>query len=160
MNRAERRKQAQIAKHKPNRSAIKYNTDIQLEFESFDSIDRMFQQIRHGALSYEQGEGFVIMGLSGEMLHIESALAGWIEYWKELTEHVGAEYDDAALVRLLKALEYAKPLSMREVDAAYKVVDVQRALYRALPKQVTTEVALKVKNDIRVTDEIRQLIRA
>ncbi|MFA7351350.1 MAG: hypothetical protein WC009_11360 [Methylotenera sp.] len=158
MNRAQRRKLEKSKSQKPNRSRLKMTNYFTLEFDTFDSIERLFQQLRNGALLYSQKDGWQIMGLSGEMLHIESALEGWLKYWKELTEQNNIPYDDAPLVRILKALEYVKPLSRREIDAAYKVVELQRHLYRTVPKAETTRVVREVQKDIRRTDEIRELM--
>lgn len=160
LNREQRRKQAKAGQIKPNRSRLKMTNYFTLEFDTFDSIERLFQQLRNGALLYSQKDGWQLMGISGEMLHIESALAGWIQYWQELTAQNNIPYDDAPLVRILKALEYVKPLSMREIDAAYKVVQLQRHLYRTVPKAETTRVVREVQQSIRTTDEIRELLKA
>lgn len=159
MNRAQRRKQEQAKVHKPNRSRLKMTNNFTLEFDTFDSIERLFQQLRNGALLYSQKDGWQLMGLSGEMLHVESALAGWIQYWQELAEQRNIPYDDAPLVHILKALECFNPLSRREIDDAYKVVELQRHLYRTVPKAVTTKVVREVQKSIRTTDEIRELMR-
>lgn len=148
-----------LACRKPNRSTAIYTTGFQLEFESFDTIERMFQQIRNGELRFDQREGWVIMGLSGEDLHILSALEGWMTYWSTLTEENGLQYDDKALHRLAKSLEYEKPMNMAEVEAAYAVVQHQRILYRTMPKSVTTRTAKKVQAQIRRDEEIKILVQ-
>lgn len=166
MNRAQLRKEARRKTPKPNRSCAKYSNNFTLEFESFDSIERLFQQLRNGVLSYDD-DGFCIMGLSGEMLHIESALAGWCDYWKTLTEQNGIQYDDAALELLRLALkndksdrlEWAgKKITNKQIDAAYEVIKTQRQLYRQMPKSITTKVAQEVKSNIRKVEEIRELL--
>lgn len=158
MNRAQRRKQEKSKAIKPNRSRVKMTNNFTLEFDTFDSIERLFQQLRNFAVVYSENHGWEIMGLSGEMIHIESALTGWIQYWKELTEQNNIPYEDAALVRILMAFESFEPLSKREIEEAYKVVKVQRHLYRTLPKAETTRVANLVQKDIKRTDEIRELM--
>lgn len=159
MNRQQKRQLAKQRNHKPNRSKAIYTTNFQLEFESFDSIERLFANMRNGALEYEQGEGWVIMGLSGEYLHVLSALEGWMEYWRIITMENGIPYDDSALRRFAKSLEYEKPLNLGEVEAAYQVVQIQRHLYRTLPKSITTNTARNVMADIKRNDEIKALIR-
>lgn len=166
MNRAQRRKESRAKKAKPNRSRAQYTNNFTMEFESFDSIERLFQQLRHGALSYDQ-DGYCIMGLSGEILHIESALSGWCEYWNTLTEQIGIEYDDGPLELLRRALENTASdvlewagikITHRHIDEAYEVIKIQRQLYRQLPKSLTTKVAHEVKSNIRKVDEIRELL--
>lgn len=158
MNRASRRKLEKSKNHKPNRSRLQMTNHFTLEFESFDSIERLFQQLRNFAVVYSENSGWEIMGISGEMLHVESALAGWIQYWQELTEQNNIPYDDAPLVRILKALEHLEPLSKRDIEEAYKVVELQRHLYRTVPKAETTRVVREVQKSIRTTDEIRELM--
>jgi hypothetical protein len=133
MNREQRRMEKRLAKAKPNRSRAIYVTNFQLEFESFDTIERLFVQLRHGAIEYVGGKP-IIMGLHGE--------------------HYGP------LLRLCKSLEYGKPLLPAEIEAAYAVVVVQRRYYRTLPKSVTTAMSRQVVADIQRTDEIRNLMRA
>lgn len=162
MSRALRRaaERAQRRNHQPNRSMARYVTKFQLEHESFDTIERMFQQIRHGELRYDPQEGWVIMGLAGEDLHILSALQGWILYWETLTDDQSIAYDDSALRRLAKSLEYEKPLNESEVAAAYAIVQLQRALYRTLPKPVTTRVSREVSARIQRDNEIKERLEA
>jgi hypothetical protein len=162
MSRALRRaaERAQRRNPQPNRSAARYITHFQREHESFDTIERMFQQIRHGELRYDPQEGWVIMGLAGEDLHILSALEGWILYWETLTDDQGIAYEDSALRRLARSLEYEKPLNEAEVTAAYAVVQLQRSLYRTLPKTITTRVSHEVSARIRRDNEIRERMGA
>lgn len=166
MNRAQRSNESRAKNAKPNRSRAQYTNNFTMEFESFYTIESLFQQLRNGALNYDQ-DGYCIMGLSGEMLHIESALSGWCEYWKTLTEQNGIKYDDGPLELLRRALENTASdvlewagikITHRHIDEAYEVIKIQRQLYRQLPKSLTTKVAHEVKADIRKTDEIRELI--
>lgn len=158
MNRTERRRQAKLAKRRPNRSAIKYNNFLTIESDAFDSIERLFIAVRHGALEWGL-DGWQIMGLSGEMLHVVSALQGWIKFWQELAEHESLLYDDAALVKFCKSLEYEKPMSLREVGAAYEVVKLQRKFYRAIPKDVIRKVTRKVQAELATDAEIEKLLK-
>ena len=157
MNRTQRRLAKRQAKAKPNRSKSIYTTNFSLEFETFDTIERMFLKLRNGEIEYE-GAHPVIMGLHGEFYRVLPAMDGWLQYWRELTEAHGLDYDDRALRKLYNSLEYGKPLNVAEIDAAYAVVKRQRELYRALPKSVTTATAHRVMADIRRTDEIRELM--
>lgn len=157
MNREQRRK----AERKPakfSRSHAIYSTKYTLEHESFDSIERLFGKLRIGELEWTVKDGYVIRGLSGEYLHITSALEGFIDCWKTIAEGEGISYDDTALRKLSKSLEYEKPLNMAEVEAAYDVVKVQRAMYRALPKMVITKYAKQTQSKFRVNDEIKDLM--
>lgn len=159
VNRQQRRLEEKRKARKPNRSSAIYTTNFQLEFESFDSIERLFANIRNGSLEYQQGEGWVIMGLSGEYLHVLSALEGWMDYWTEITNEQEIPYNDVALRKFGKSLEYEKPLNMLEVNAAYEIVKLQRQLYRALPKSVTTRTARNIMARNKMNDEIKSLIR-
>lgn len=158
MNRTERRRQAKLAKRLPNRSAIKYNNFLTIESGAFDTIERLFIAVRHGALEWGP-DGWQIMGLSGEMLHVVSALQGWIKFWQELAEHESLLYDDAALVKFCKSLEYEKPMQMSEVEAAYEVVVLQRRLHRTIPHEVLREVKRKVQAEIATEAEIEKLLK-
>jgi hypothetical protein len=159
MNRELRRAEKRLAKAKPNRSRAIYVTNFQLEFESFDTIERLFVQLRHGAIEYVGGKP-IIMGLHGEHYEMLPAMEGWLKYWQELAAEHDLEYDDGPLLRLCKSLEYGKPLLPAEIEAAYAVVGVQRRYYRTLPKSVTTAMSRQVVADIQRTDEIRNLMRA
>jgi len=161
MSRALRRAMARAERrgHKPNRSKARYVTNFQLEHESFDTIERLFQQMRNGELRYDEGDkSWVVMGLDGRDMDVLSALEGWMTFWTELTEEHGIQYDDRALAKLAKSLEYHKPMTIEEVEAAYKVVEAQRTIYRVLPKSVTTAVAHRVQAQIRTENEIKALV--
>lgn len=158
MSRAQKRMEARMAKHKPNRSKAQYNTSIQLEFDAFDTIDRMFLAIRNGALEWEPS-GFVIKGISGEYMHVLSALQGWIAYWAALAEHLKLDYSDAALVKLAKSLEYEKPMQPAEVEAAYAVVNHQRQFFRNIPQPIRKRVCDQVRDEIAKENEIRELLK-
>lgn len=158
MNRAQRRMAKRQANRRPNRSAAIYTTNFQLEFESFDSIERLFLSVRNGELEWTP-EGWQMMSLSGDPLNIVSALEGWIKYWQALAEDQHLPYDDAAMVKFCKSLAYEKPMQLAEVEAAYAVVCEQRRLYRALPKSVTTRVSHKVQAEIAVENEIERLMK-
>lgn len=157
MSRAEKRLQARMAKHKPNRSKAQYNTSIQLEFEAFDTIDRLFLALKNGALEWG-AEGWLIRGISGEYMHVLSALQGWIHYWKALADKLQLDYDDTALVKLAKALEYEKPMQPAEVTAAYAVVNHQRQFFRNIPQVIRKQVCDQVREEIAKENEIRELI--
>ena len=158
MNRTERRKQAKLAKRRPNRSAIKYNNFLTIESNAFDSIERLFIAARHGALEWGL-DGWQIMGIDGDMIHVVSALQGWIKFWQELAEHESLPYNDDPLVKFCKSLEYEKPMSLREVDAAYEVVKLQRKFYRAIPKDVIRKVTHKVRAELATDAEIEKLLK-
>lgn len=161
MSRALRRMQERVVRrnHKPNRSEARYVTKFQLEHESFDTIERMFQKIRNGELEYE-GPHPIIMGLHGEHYRMLPALDGWLKYWRDLTAQQSIPYDDGALLRLRNSLDYGKPLTEGQVDEAYAVVTEQRRLYRLLPKAVTTKVAHAVMREIALDDQIKDAMRA
>jgi hypothetical protein len=157
MNRQQRR-QAERKPSKFSRSHAIYSTKFTLEHESFDSIERLFAKLRIGELEWTKEDGYVIRGLSGEYLHIVSALEGFIDCWRTIADGEDISYDDSALRRLAKSLEYEKPLNMVEIESAYNVVKVQRSMYRALPKLVISKYAKQTQSKFRVNDEIRDLI--
>lgn len=158
MSRALDRKLAKQTKHKPNRSKALYNTSIQLEFEAFDTIERLFLALKNGALEWD-AEGFIIRGLSGEYMHVLSALQGWIQYWSELAKHLALQYDDTALVRLAKSLEYEKPMQLAEVNAAYAVVSHQRQFFRKIDRAIRKEICDQVRESIARENETRALLK-
>lgn len=158
MNRADKRIQAKLAKHKPNRSRIQYNNVLMMQNDCFDSLDRMFLSIRNGELRWSH-DGYVIMGINGHDLHICSAMSGWIYFWDELTAEMGIAYDGSAMKRLCKSLEYDKPLTMAEVDAAEQVLEVQRKLYRAIPQDRRRAVYARVRAELDRENEIRDLLK-
>jgi hypothetical protein len=158
LNRAQRRALEKAKRHKPNRSAAIYTGHFQLEFETFDTIERMFEKLRNGEIEYE-GSKPVIMGLHGEYYELLPAFDGWVKYWRELTEQQGIAYDDGAMMRLRNSLEYGMPLTEKQVEDAYAVVKLQRQLYRAIPKSITTKVAHAVMRDIRLDDQIKEAMR-
>ena len=100
------------------------------------------------------------MGLKGEYYGVLAALEGWTEYWAEVADRNAIAYDDGALRRLAKSLEYNKPLNLGEVNAAYAVVEQQRQMFRTLPRKHIAEVAIEVMQKIQRTDEIRELMKA
>ena len=157
MNRAEKRMQARVAKHKINRSKAQYNNILTMQNDCFDSLDRMFLSIRNGELRWD-GKAYVIMGINGHDIHICSALSGWVYYWEQLTADMGIAYDGSAMKRLCKSLEYDKPLTMSEVDAAQEVLEIQRKLYRSIPQQKRREVYARVNAELKRESEIRELI--
>jgi hypothetical protein len=156
MNRAERRQAAKPKKF--SRSHAVYSTRYTLEMESFDSVERLFDKLRHGELEWTKDDGYVIRGLSGEYLHIVSALEGFIDCWWTIANGEGIPYDDTALRKLSKSLEYEKPLNRAEIDKAYDVIKLQRAIYRSLPQKVISSYAKQTQSKFRVNDEIRDLM--
>jgi hypothetical protein len=158
MNREQRRLAKKLAGRKPviERRVVPSAVD---EWEQFDSIERMFQKLRNGEIEYE-GNTIVIMGLKGEYYGVLAALEGWTEYWAEVADRNAIAYDDGALRRLAKSLEYNKPLNLGEVNAAYAVVEQQRQMFRTLPRRHIAQVAIEVMQKIQRTDEIRELMRA
>lgn len=156
MNRQQRRQAKRMAGHKPtqHRRILPLAMDM---FEQFDTIERLFAQLKAGAVEVE-GNQITIMGLHGERYAVLPALEGWVTYWHTLATRHGIPYDDTAMRKLAKSLEYDKPLQMAEVEAAYQVVELQRRMFRALPRRDVAAVAVEVMRDIRVTDEIKQLM--
>lgn len=155
MNRKQRRHQKRGARG----NAKAYIPPLFDCWTQFDSIERLFIQLKAGAVEVE-GNQITIMGLHGERYAVLPALEGWITYWSTLATRHSIPYDDTAMRKLAKSLEYDKPLQLTEVEAAYKVVDLQRRMFRALPRKEVAEVAKEVVHDIRMTDEIKELIRA
>ena len=122
------------------------------EWEQFDSIERMFQKIKHGEIEWD-GTNYVFMGMKGETYALLPALEGWTEYWAEVAKRFDiADYDDGALRRLAKSLEYDKPLTEQQVEAAYAVVEQQRAMFRAIPRPEIAKAAIEVMQRIQVRD--------
>jgi hypothetical protein len=158
MNRQQRRLQAKMQRrHITNREDSRYVPKPVDEWEQFDSIERMFQKLRHGEIEWD-GTHYVIMGLHGKHYAILPALEGWIEYWAEVAKRFNvSEYDDGPLRRLAKSLEYDKPLTEQQVEAAYAVVEQQRAMFRKFPRKDIASIAVEVTQRIRMTDEIREL---
>lgn len=155
-NRAQRRMAKKATRHKVRapRAFIPPTLDC---WEQFDSIERLFSQLKAGAVEVESSM-ITIMGLHGERYAVLPALEGWITYWHTLATRHGIPYNDTAMRKLAKSLEYDKPLQMAEVEAAYQVVELQRRMFRVLPRKEVAAVAKEVMHDIRVTDEIKGLM--
>lgn len=158
MNREEKRRLAKQAGRKENRSRKQTRSRLFMEYESFDCVERMFMMLRNGSLLFSQKDGWVLMGLSGEMFTIVDALAGWLEYWQTVAEKMKMEYNGAPLAKLHKALVYHKPLSIKEIDAAYEVVKLQHLMYRSLPADVLSKTVNEVKEQIDREDEIKKYV--
>jgi len=158
MNRLQRRQARKSSGHKRKINKC-FVSKLQDEWEQFDSIERLFIQLKAGAVEVE-GNQITIMGLHGERYAVLPALEGWITYWNILATRHGFPYDDTAMRKLAKSLEYDKPLRLDEVEAAYQIVELQRRMFRALPRRDVAAVAIEVMKDIRVTDEIKELIGA
>lgn len=153
MNRAMRRL-AKKLEHRPATPPNRIHFNPQLdEWEQFDTVERMFQKLRNGAIEVE-GNEIIIMGLHGETYRMLPALEGWMEYWSALARLHQVDYDDSALRKLAKSLEYDKPLTEREVDAAYLVVTAQRRMFRTIPRKSVAAVAIKVQESMRAEQEM------
>lgn len=155
MNRFQRR--IALKKRKPNRSSAIFTTQFILDFQAFDSIERLFIAVRNGELEWSP-EGWQLMGITGEKLHVVSALQGWIQFWKALADDQFLPYHDAPLVKFCKSLEYEKPMNLNEVNAAYEVVEIQRRFYRTIPKPAIRRVTEEVRKEIARENEIRELM--
>lgn len=160
MNRAQRRAQAKLEKRKPNRSREQLNNMVMLEFETFDPVERMFEMIRNGSLLYSQRDGWVIMGNHGDLIKISYCLGWWIKQWKVLAERANVAYDDAALVKLHKCLEYHKPLTVAEVDSAYAVIAAERVMYRTIDQQLLMKVVKELQLEQTRLEETKALLKA
>lgn len=162
LNRAQKRALKNQKPMKQNRSRLQMNNYFTLEYDTFRAIDTMFRKLRTTGLDYVQGEGLLLEEPSSEMIDIESSLEGWLHYWKELAEVANIEYDDAPLRIIANSLKYHKQITMKEIDVAFDVVNLQRKLYRTLDKQLISKVVYQVQDSLKVEDELRdyaELIR-
>ena len=160
MNRAQRRQADKLAKHKPNRSRAQLNNMVMLEFETFETIERMFQQIRNGELNYHPVIGWVILGGNGQLTDIVYSLGWWLKQWATVANRASIAYDDTALRKLHKALEYHMPLSKQCVANAHAVVQQQRHIYRTIDQQLLMRVVNELQAEQSQQLEIEALIKA
>lgn len=140
MNRKIRRA---LAKVKDTNQPIKLrNVNFALdEFEQFDDIDRMVQKLEHGAIEMKQGRP--VMMTKGIEYDVLSALEGWMMYWRMLADKNNIDYDDSAMHVVARRLENAMPLMQRHINEFKRVVQAQRALFRAIPRH---EISSQVKS--------------
>ena len=157
MNRQQRRMELKALKHKTNRSRVQMNNYFQLEFETFETIERLFEMMRNGSLLWD-GKSWVIMGQQGVLVDITYSLGWWLRYWKTIANRAGKQYDDTAMVRLLKSLEYHKPLTIDEVNKAYDVVKMQRWLYRNAGAKLVSQTVDELKK-VQEQEEMKELLR-
>jgi hypothetical protein len=149
----ERAQRRAVTKNNHNRRILPPAMD---EWEQFDTIERTFQKIKHGEIEWD-GTHYIIMGLKGEHYAVLPALEGWTEYWSEVAKRFNAEYDDGPLRRLAKSLEYDKPLTEQQVEAAYAVVKRQRELFRAFPRREIGKIAIEVMQRIQAEQEAKDV---
>lgn len=153
MNRAQRRIQGKRAKRQHHERRIL--PPAMDEWEQFDSIERVFEKIKHGEIEWD-GTHYIIMGLKGDTYAVLPALEGWTEYWAEVAKrNAVTDYNDGPLRRMAKSLEYDKPLTEAQVDAAYAVVQRQRAMFRAYPRKQIASIAIEVMQRIQEQDAHR-----
>lgn len=155
MNRAQRRAAERARPMPPRRKFIPKPMD---ELEQFDTIERLFQKLRHGSVETD-GRQVVIMSLQGEFYAVLPAMDGWLEYWQEVAARFQVEYDDKPLRKLQKSLEYDKPLTTAEVDAAYAVVQKEREMFRSIPRNELSKIAIEIMRRIQTTEEIREFLK-
>lgn len=159
MNRAQRRQADKLAKRKPNRSRAQLNNMVMLEFETFETIERMFAQIRNGELNYHPTMGWVILGGNGALCDIVYSMRWWLKQWATVAQRASIAYDDTALRKLHKALEYHMPLSLAQVNNAYAVVQKQRYIYRTIDQQLLMRVVNELQAEQAKQLEIEKLIK-
>lgn len=159
MNRAQRRQADKHAKRKPNRSRAQLNNFAMLEFETFETIERMFAQIRHGELNYHPTMGWVILGGNGALCDIVYSMRWWLKQWSTVAQRANIAYDDTALTKLHKALEYHMPLTLAQVNNAYAVVQQQRHIYRTIDQQLLMRVVNELQAEQDKQLEIERLIK-
>lgn len=159
MNREQRRQAERDAKRKPNRSRAQLNNMVMLEFETFETIERMFAQIRNGELNYSPTMGWVILGGNGALCDIVYSMRWWLKQWATVAERANIAYDDTALAKLHKALEYHMPLTLAHVTNAYTVVQQQRHIYRTIDQQLLMRVVNELQAEQSKQIEIEQLMK-
>jgi len=159
MNRQQRRQADKLAKHKPNRSRAQLNNMVMLEFETFETIERMFAQIRNGDLNYRPDIGWVILGGNGALCDIVYSMRWWLKQWATVAQRASITYDDTALAKLHKALEYHMPLSLAQVNNAYAVVQKQRHIYRTIDQQLLMRTVNELQAEQAKQLEIEKLIK-
>lgn len=158
MNRAERR-QAEKKPPKPNRSKHQLNTYFDLEIQSFEIIEAVFERLRNGVQHYIDGKGIVFKTPSGEYLDADKELYFWCKAWREIAEHFGIEYVDEPLTKLFNKVHAMMQIDESAIDLAYMVVKVQRQIYRAVDKDVIGEIVARVERERLMQLEIKELIK-
>lgn len=155
MNRTIRRQLAR-AKTKPIPSrSVPRHID---EWEQFEQIEMMALKLGNGAIEYE-GPHPVMVSSKGEAYRVIPALNGWITYWRTLADkHAGqfgtAPYDDEPMRLVSRRLENSVPLTPEHVEGFKRVVAAQRALFRAIPRDVVSSEARTVQIKLLIEDRV------
>ena len=159
MNREERRK-AQKKPPKPNRSKHQLNTYFDLERQTFEIIELVFERLRNGVQHYIDGKGIVFKTPSGEYLNADKELYFWCKSWREIAEHFGYDkYYDEPLTRLFNKVHAMMPIDESAIDLAYLVVKSQRLMYRAVDKDVIGDIVASVERERLMQLEIKELMK-
>jgi len=158
MNRQERRK-AQKKPPKPNRSKHQLNTYFDLERQSFEFIEAVFERLRNGVQHYIDGKGIVFKTPSGEYLDADKELYFWCKAWREIAEHFKMPYCDGELVKLFNKISHMMPIDESDIYYGYKVVTRQRMIYRAVDKDVIGDIVARVERERLMQLEIKELMK-
>lgn len=149
LNRAQRRAVSK-AKPMPAPRRIPVTPAID-EFEQFDDIERLMQKLDHGAI--EMAQGRPVMTTKGVTYDVLSAIGGWMDYWLDLAEKHGWRiYDDSAMRKLAARLEAGMMLTPKIVDEARLVVNLQRAMFRAIPRNAISSQATTTQIKLLIED--------
>jgi hypothetical protein len=89
--------------------------------------------------------------------HSRRILPPAMDEWEQVAKRFNADYDDGPLRRLAKSLEYDKPLTEQQVEAAYAVVKRQRELFRAYPRREIAKIAIEVMQRIKAEQEAKDV---
>ncbi len=114
----------------------------------FYEIYKLFDSIESGYVDFADGH-IVQKNSDKELYAVLPAIEGWMEYFRGLANVQGVEYDDSALKRMVKSLEYDKPLSLEEVYAARDVVDAQYKLYMRSGYRSINKLAYEMQGEMQ-----------
>lgn len=149
MNRAMRRA---AAKAKPIAAPKRQHVPRAIdEWEQFDEIDRLMHMLENGEVLSQQGHVVMRSG-KGELYRVVPAMMGWMEFWRSLAAKHDIPYDDEPMRKLAMRLENGMLLSPTLILEAKRVVEAQRALFRAIPRSAVSSQANTVQIKLMLED--------
>lgn len=126
----------------------------------FGHIDVMFDQLkRTHKVNTVRGVPVMSDG-QGDLHEIHSAILGWCDLWKKLSERFNFIVDLTPLVVMSNRLEYGVPLSMERVESAHRAIDRCRAIYAHLDVFAVADMVRQQCQDYEIRDLLAAQLKA
>jgi hypothetical protein len=160
MNRKQRRQAARAKTVQPiKRKAIQKPNlaDIQ---GVFGHIDVMFDQLKR-THQVNTVRGVPVMSdWQGDTHVIHSAILGWCDLWKKLSERFNFIVDLTPLVVMANRLECGVPLYLELVESAHRAIDRCRAIYAHLDVFAVADMVRQQCQDYEIRDLLAEKLKA